>query len=251
MSAARAATNNQVKNLRIASRDHICGPLTVALRVALAPLGCEVEAVTRKPDGTPIDHDSDPVVIEVRYAPQVRSDAYVRPVVKIEVSCLSMREPCETRRMTPLVAERFADVDDETLCDIPVVLPSRTFLEKAFLLNEERQRHTPRTLRQSRHLYDLHRLAATPFAGAALADSALYRDIVDHRRRFYHVGGVDYALDLPASIDFVPSGPMLAAMRSDYAAMRTTMIYGPAPEFDELLDSLRNLRGRFRAIGEE
>lgn len=214
-----------------------------------ATLGCAVEPVARKPDGTPVDHDSDPVVIEVAYPSVLSPGDYVRPMVKVEISCLSMREPCETREITPLVSERFPQADDETRCAIPTVLPSRTFLEKAFPLNEERQRRQPRTLRQSRHLYDLHRLMDTPFASAAPADTALYRDIVAHRRRFYHVGGVDYSLDLPQHIDFVPSGGLAARFRADYEAMRGSMIYGAAPSFDTLTAHLAELRRRFREVG--
>lgn len=49
----------------------------------------------------------------------------------------------------------FPEVDDETIADIPTITPTRTYLEKAFLLNEEYQRRAPRTERMSRHLYDM------------------------------------------------------------------------------------------------
>lgn len=37
-------------------------------------------------------------------------------------------------------------------------------------------------------------------------DSKLYHEIVEHRQKYYHVGGVDYALDLPKQIVFCPTG---------------------------------------------
>lgn len=87
-------------------------------------------------------------------------------------------------------------------------------------------------------------------SGRGIDDTALYRDIVAHRRRFYHVGGVDYSLDLPQHIDFVPSGGLAARFRADYEAMRGSMIYGAAPSFDTLTAHLAELRRRFREVGE-
>lgn len=100
-----------------------------------------------------------------------------------------MKEPYEVKRISSLVGEAFSQIDDETFADIPTITPTRTFLEKAFLLNEEYQRKNPRTERMSRHLYDLERLMDTPFAEAALSDMELYQEIIAHRQRFYHVGG--------------------------------------------------------------
>jgi len=65
-------------------------------------------------------------------------------------------------------------VDDSTQCIIPTVLPIRTFLEKAFLLNEEYQKKVPRSERMSRHLYDIERLMDT-CSGAAINDAELYK----------------------------------------------------------------------------
>lgn len=91
---------------------------------------------------------------------------------------------------------------------IATISPSRTFLEKAFLLSEEYQRKNPRTIRMSRHLYDLERLMDTEYAESALGDFELYKRIVEHRRKFYHVGGVNYDLDFPATVMFCPVGEM-------------------------------------------
>jgi hypothetical protein len=248
---AKAETNNQVKVLRVTNRDYIVGGFTEELKTKLADGGlgeCAVEAVTTKEDGSPIDHDSDPVVIEIAYPVKVKSDTYVRPVVKVEISCLSMKEPYEVKRISSLVGEKFPQLDDETSTVIPTITPTRTFLEKAFLLNEEYQRRFPRTNRMSRHLYDLERLMDTQFAVAALADMSLYNEIIDHRRRFYHVGGVKYELNQPATIAFCPTGELRDKMRIDYNAMKSSMIYGDKLPFEELIARLEILQGRFRAL---
>ncbi len=248
---AKAATNNQVKNLRIANRDYILGKFAEELKTKLDETGlgeCKVEPIAIKKDGSPIDHDSDPVIIEIHYPVKVNSDAYVRPVIKIEISCLSMKEPYEVKRISSLVGESFPQIDDETFAKIPTITPTRTFLEKAFLLNEEYQRKNPRTERMSRHLYDLERLMDTPFAAAALADMPLYQEIIIHRQRFYHVGGVNYELNHPSTIAFCPIGELHDKMRLDYEAMQTSMIYGEKLPFETLISRLEQLQKRFRSI---
>lgn len=248
---AKAATNNQVKNLRIVNRDYIIGEFADELKKKLSEAGlgeCKVLPVTHKEDGIPIDHDSDPVVVEVHYTPRLESDQYVRPIIKIEVSCLSMKEPYEVRHIISLVGDKFHQIDDEIVADIPTISPIRTFLEKAFLLNEEYQRKNPRTDRMSRHLYDLERLMDTPFATAALADMPLYQEIIEHRRRFYHVGGVNYDLNLPATIAFCPTGELRDKMRIDYDAMKSSMIYGDKLSFDTLISRLEVLQTRFQTM---
>jgi hypothetical protein len=159
-----------------------------------------------------------------------------------------MKEPYEVKRISSLVGEKFPQLDDETSTVIPTITPTRTFLEKAFLLNEEYQRRFPRTNRMSRHLYDLERLMDTQFAVAALADMSLYNEIIDHRRRFYHVGGVKYELNQPATIAFCPTGELRDKMRIDYNAMKSSMIYGDKLPFEELIARLEILQGRFRAL---
>jgi len=248
---ARAETNSQIKKLRIVNRDYILGEFAEELKTRLAEVGlgeCKVEPITTKKDGLPIDHDSDPVIIEVHYPAMVNSSEYMRAVVKIEISCLSMKEPYEVKCINSLVGEAFPQIDDETFADIPTITPTRTFLEKAFLLNEEYQRHSPRTERMSRHLYDLERLMDTPFAAAALADMPLYREIIEHRRRFYHVGGINYNLNLPASIAFCPTGEVRDKMRLDYQAMMSSMIYGDKLSFEQLMVRLETLQSRFNSI---
>lgn len=248
---AKAETNNQVKNLRIANRDYILGDFADELSAKLKESGlgdCTIVPTVTKVDGSLIDHDSDPVVIEIHYPVKVTSDSYVRPVVKVEISCLSMREPFEVKRISSLVGDAFPQVDDETFADIPTITPTRTFLEKAFLLNEEYQRHAPRTERMSRHLYDLERLMDTPFASMALEAIPLYHEIIEHRRRFYHVGGVNYDLNRPDTISFCPTGEVLDKMRTDYEAMMSTMIYGDKLPFDTLIARLEELQARFRSI---
>lgn len=113
---------------------------------------------------------------------------------------------------------------------------------------EEYQKEHPRTRRMTRHFYDLEKLMDTDYGRAALADLTLYHEIVEHRRKFYHVGYVDYDKELLGAICIVPSAGLRDAYAADYEEMRGSFIYGEALEFEVLMERMRELEGRFRAV---
>jgi hypothetical protein len=89
----------------------------------------------------------------------------------------------------------------------------------------------------------------TDYGKAALKDTELYKSIVEHRRKFYHLRYVNYDLDYPESIRFVPEGDILNAFKRDYNNnMVNGYIYGNAITFETLIDRLRILQQRFRKI---
>jgi hypothetical protein len=89
----------------------------------------------------------------------------------------------------------------------------------------------------------------TDFGKAALEDAELYKAIVHHREKFYHLGYVDYSLDYPNTISFVPSDDVLKAYRTDYDDnMIGGYIYGEAISFDDLMARMAELQCRFRSI---
>ena len=112
-SCAACTTNNQIMNLRKVSRDYVTTDLKAELEERLKADGLSdirIEAVTTRQtfEGEkPIDHDSDPTVLNVHYKSILSpTDKYVRPVVKIEISCLSLKEICpssgQNRNQLPL-----------------------------------------------------------------------------------------------------------------------------------------------------
>lgn len=76
----------------------------------------------------------------------------------------------------------------------------------------------------------------------------MYQEIIAHRQRFYHVGGVDYKLNHPSTIGFCPEGEILDKMRLDYEAMKTAMIYGEKLPFEKLIARLKTLQSRFNSL---
>ena len=255
-SCASCTSNTQIHNLREKGQDYLFGEFKDELTTKLADMGLEVTVLTdnditnESGEYRKVPHDKDPSVLYVQYPSLYNSQAaYAIPTVKVEISVLSMSEPYEMRRISSLIEQTYKDedVDSDLIQTIRTVSPARTFLEKAFLLCEEFQKDDPRTHRMTRHFYDLEKLMQTPYAEMALNDSVLYREIVEHRRKFYHVGYVDYNKELPANIQIVPREELMPAYEADYDEMKESFIYGQSLSFADMMKRIRTLQGLFRA----
>ena len=257
LSCANCTSNTQIHNLREKGQDFLFGEFKDDLAAKFAELGLEVTIFTDNDiineNGEPrkVPHDKDPSVLYIQYSSLYDSQAaYAIPTVKVEISVLSMSEPYEMKRISSFIEQTFKDedVDSELVQTIRTVSPARTFLEKAFLLCEEFQKDEPRTHRMTRHFYDLEKLMHTPYAEIALNDLALYHEIVEHRRKFYHVGYVDYDKELPSNIQIVPSDELMLMYEADYNEMLKNFIYGDALNFNELIRRIKTLQTKFRNI---
>lgn len=242
--------NNQLKTLRKKCHKYVIGNLAQQLEKALSKLGLrgfQVISKTVDEEGNVISTDADPGVLHVDYESVVeRRSQYMPARVKIEISCLSMKEPFEMRTITSMIKDRFNEDDGDAVCVIPVVMPERTFLEKVFLLCEEFQKQEPRSLRMSRHLYDLEKLMDTQFGEKALLDYDLYKKVVEHRRKFYHVSYADYDKDYPPYVSIVPPDVCLASWRQDYLDLRQNFIHGQSLDFEALLERIKTLQNRLQ-----
>lgn len=257
---ANCTSNTQIHHLREKGQDYILGEFKEELKSKMADMGLagvDVVGDNEQTDdeGNPVKiaHDKDPSVIYVRY-PSLYSgtESYAVPEVKIEISVLSMAEPFEMKLISSLINQTFSvdgiTVDEDYAMEIKTVSPARTFLEKAFLLCEEYQKGQPRTRRMTRHFYDLEKLMHTQYADEALANIELYKEIVAHREKFYHVGYVDYTKELPANIQILPPDALRSDYESDYKDMQGSFIYAASLSFDDLMEKLGELQERFRAI---
>ncbi len=198
------------------------------------------------------DSDQDPRIIEIYYPYVIAHTDYMQPKVQIEIGCRSLMEPHTVRTFGSLVDEIYSDQKFALpFIKVPTVNPERTFLEKIFLLHEEFHR-TPekmRLKRLSRHLYDVVKLAKTEFAEKALTDQALYSTIVEHRFKYTHVGGVDYNLHQPQTINPIPIPSVIAAWKADYNNMVEDMIYEQSPpSFEQIIKELNELKQRINNL---
>lgn len=225
---AECESKTQIRNLREVSRDYITGTLATSLKVKLSKWriqGVTVEPVTMqltKEGKSPLDHDKDPTVLLLHY-PSIfsSSDTIIDNTIKIEISCLSMDEPFEKRHISSMLSEYSPDKDDEVNTNISTVLPSRTVLEI---------------------------IMDTDYGKQAVFNVPLYLSIINHRKKYYALNGVDYDNDLPENIRIVPPNFLINSFKSDYEDLKRSYIYGDRLDFDALVTRLETLQKRIRSI---
>lgn len=243
-------TNKQIrKGLRKRLCSYVRTDLKVIVENRLLEMGVPREWFTvtvNETENTTVDPES----IFVNFTPLFPVIDYLPASVKIEVSGRSMTEPVENASIKTMVAEQFPTAPyADSAFNVSAVVQKRTFLEKAFLLHELlSQPGTINVDRRSRHLYDLEKMMGSHVETDALADTTLYRDIIEHRRRFIGLGGFDYDTLKPQTLSFIPSAEQMAAWEADYANMQTNMIPGESKSYAELIERLMKLNSRFNAI---
>ena len=228
-------SNKQIHKLRYTSYEFISTKFVAALDTSFKKMG--FENVIVKPQQV-VNHDQDPLIIEIYYPKLTENDIYLRPDILVEIGSRSLKEPYSQRNISTFVSEIFAEMPfTESLIIAPTVNPERTFLEKVFLLHEEYQRppEKMRVERLSRHLYDIEKLSHTPYFQKALSNKELYNTIIAHREKFSRLGGVDYTKHAPEHIRIVPLENVLSLWEDDYERMKNSMIYGEKISFNELI----------------
>ena len=239
---------NQITNLRKAANKYITETLVPKLIEAFEEAGLKNVRIKLEEIKT---SDQDPVIINVNYPPLIESPGYIQPRVQVEIGCRSFREPFEDGSIQSIVDSTYPEADfKQDPFTIPTVLPKRTFLEKIFLLHEEFQRPKEkiRVDRLSRHLYDIYQISKTDIADKALEDKELYESIVKHRNRYTRLGGVNYNLHQPQSIDFLPSEELTPAWKADYVKMQEQMIHGDSPKYEDLIEALAVLKEKINSV---
>ena len=237
--------------LRRAACSFVREKMQFDLRDALIGQGISEDSFSVSVNITPVS-TTDPETIEVEYRSALPDSGYIRHCVLIEVSGRSMRHPVKAEQVQSFIDEYLPHtVIAEQPFSIPnVVVPERTFLEKVFLLHEEfaKPQADIRTHRMSRHLYDVACMMKAGVADRALSDERLFRAVIDHRRKFINLRGFDYDTLYPAALSILPPAEVADLWRKDYGSMRTSMIYGDSPSWQELMDSLNNLQEQIKDL---
>lgn len=250
-------TKSQLAKVRRSSRHYITKELPEELTNILSQMGIynfSVEPeISRFIDGKDIElrADTHPSVLYVNYKSVLpETSEYILSRVKIEISCLSMNEPIEEKIICSFISEVKPDAD-EVRVKFKTVLPTRTFLEKIFLLHEEFQKESPRSKRMSRHLYDLERLMDTEYGKDALNNKSLYNEIVNHRSVYNKIDGIDYKMHSPYTLDFLPPSHLIDEWRKDYEVMSDQFLYHQENRmtFEVLIERMKELLRRVRLLG--
>ena len=220
----------------------------------LAAVSEAMEADTRGAGHVEID-DSDPScqTLLVRYPCVDASDTgYFQAAVKIESGAKSALDP-----NLPVPIAPYVDADLEALDlsvpDVTTIHAVRTFWDKIVIVHGLRSWFERRgELRQdgqriSRHYYDLHSLLGSEIGSAAVADLALGEDCVQHARTFFNRPDFDLATASPGTFSLRPDGGMIDRLARDYDNTRA-MIFGDAPDFEDILSSIREIEDRLNGL---
>lgn len=233
----------RLNTIRDACRAYITGPLHAFLSEQIA----DATRGTGRIEIDPEDPDGQTLLV---WYPEVepRDGAYVRPAVRIESGAKSALDPNNPVTIQPYIAEEVPGLD-LAVHDVTTIIAARTFWDKVVITHGLRRWYDRRGIlrqegqRVSRHYYDLHCLFRSEFSRPAVESPELGANCVRHARMFFDRPDYDLASATIGSFAIAPSDAMIDALRRDYANT-TAMIFGLAPDFDEVLASMRQIEQR-------
>lgn len=244
-------TKKQIKKLRKTSSLFVLEQLTPMICEEVQREGLHsFITVDAQPNGKGDNTYPEPRQIYLHYKSVFdKAITYLRPDVVLEVSARSLIEPTEPIQIKSILGEHLP-VLPLTDSVIHTAIPAKTFLEKVFLLHElfSVPRHGMIAEHKSRHLYDLYVMMNKDFAKKAVIDDILWESIRHHREIYTSVRDIDYTPDVRKRLRLIPREDILDTWRTDYDAMKESMIYGNKPSFDELLEGMSELQRVFREI---
>lgn len=233
-----------VKNLKREGCAYTSKVILEALEARFAEMGVPAGLIQLEAQAVPDNRpDKDPQTLFVRFPSLYQGTSYLTAPVKIEFGVRALREPFSPIEVWSLLSEfTNASAYQETAFTVMAVEPRKTFIEKLLLLHEKF--HTGRSEgeageRQSRHLFDLLQMHQCGILQQVLDDPALHASVIEHRRHYVRLKGIDYDAMSLRQLLFIPPQELLAAFGEDYATMRAEMIYGDAPDFEALIEGLR------------
>ena len=249
-------TKKGIKKLRKRSSIFVRDDLFIMLQDALKQYGLADKCtLTVEPDGEGDNTYPEPRKIFIAYESAYDEQLdYLRPIVMLEVGARSLVEPYEQVQVHSMVEGIFPSITTTLVnSNISTAIPAKTMVEKMFLLHElfSVPGHGTRAERKSRHLYDLYQMMQQDFAQEAITNDALWESIRHHREVFTSVQGVDYSGDVRQRICLLPREDIVAIWQSDYETMRSSMIHGSAPTWEELLEQITILQNKTRKKLEE
>ena len=195
--------------------------------------------------------DGDRVV--VGYVPMFAEYGFVQPEVIVEFGARSTGEPHEQRLVECDAASFLTDIRFPK-AHPSVMLPERTFWEKATAIHVFCRRARHRGTRLSRHWHDLVRLDDVGFAESALADRRLGLAVARHKAIFFReraVSGdwIDYAGAVSGGLQLVPQEPLYDTLARDYGEMqRSGMLLDDAEPFEDVMSRCADIEARANAV---
>ncbi|MBU6410267.1 MAG: nucleotidyl transferase AbiEii/AbiGii toxin family protein [Verrucomicrobia bacterium] len=234
----------RIEALKTACQQKIALELFPALEAAIKAKAGKSEKWTLRLDDD--DPDKQTVLFDYPTSFAPAAAGYIRRLVKIEMGARADHWPCETRTVTPYVAEQFPKGFREPSCAIKVLSVERTFWEKATILHAEfhRPAEKPMPERFSRHYCDCYELIRKGVAKSAAAKLDLLARVAEHKNLFFKTSWARYGEAAKGTLRIMPPEHRLKALRDDYGKMQQ-MFFGEPPNFDTMLGTLKQWESEF------
>jgi hypothetical protein len=177
---------------------------------------------------------------------------YVRPLVRLEMGARGDQWPAESAEIRPYAAEALPSLRlwKKPESTVVVLSAERTFWEKATLLHK--WYHCPETKplpdKQSRHYYDVVKLFRLGVGTRAIANLELLRKVTAHQQVFFHTPWAKFEEAIPGTLRLVPPESRRREIERDYDEMRREMIFGKAPELNEVFEVLAEIEERVNNV---
>ncbi|MDF2189821.1 nucleotidyl transferase AbiEii/AbiGii toxin family protein [Paraflavitalea sp. CAU 1676] len=247
-------SHSYVKKLKREGCKFTSTELKQALENAFIELGVPKSEISIVAEAIEADRpDKDPQTLFIRYQTVLGSDPYLADEVRIEFGVRSLKDPFSVIQIKSILGDVYPNpAYQEEPFEVSVVDPMKTLLEKMFLLHEKFTQGYPQAARgdrQSRHLYDIVSLIGTAAGKAVLEDTPLFQQLLQHRKHYVRINGIDYDQLMNRTLRFVPTPELLQDFESDYKEMQRSMIYGNSPNFKDLVFSLKYFNARFLLAG--
>ena len=186
--------------------------------------------------------EADSHVLLLKY-PVTFSSSYIIPHIRLEIGPLAAWLPNREMPIVPYIGEVFPMLKIPAIY-VPTILMERTFWEKVTILHQEHYRPASSKvpLRYSRHYYDLFMMSQTDCTEAAVKNIQLLKQVVDFKRKFYPRTWARYDLAVPGTIELLPAAHSSPILRADYQVMKSDMIFGEPPQWDEIQQRLEELQ---------
>ncbi len=195
--------------------------------------------------------DEEKTSLLIRYPSCVESaGGYMQEHIILELGGRNKITPAEDKKLEPYIKSVVEGVDyPEPI--VSVLVPQRTFWEKATLIHVECNNPAPRKNmnKYSRHWYDLSQLAKTEIGESALEDLDLLKDVIEQKTVLFHTKHANYDQCVSGSFKLIPDDPLHTSLEKDFAKMIADQYFWEDPgTFDEILEQLASVEARINAI---
>lgn len=177
---------------------------------------------------------------KVFYPSLFKSENYVRNHVLIEFGGRNSAEPNESKLITTFLSQATSDLGLPA-AQVNILLPVRTFWEKATLIHVEchrgRLKESPNRL--FRHWYDLAMLIEAGIGKEALMDNKLFKEVIRHKKAFYNATYAHYDYCLAGKFLLTPNQDELKELKKDFIKMKDAGMFSEEPmPFQNIIDML-------------